>query len=188
MRETVCWWIANDKVCPHGDRCNFRHTVSETGELLPNPAPEQTMCETGVSWPSLATEQDKSETGVLSPVRQRIRHVQEVRRVTAGTIHGTGMIIVTSGLTSGNMVTMATDGFMAGTSTTTAMTGRMLGESVILALCVNTMMTTRQMRGASANLMMSGVRVKADGTMQTSAATIAKNSCGQVIHFPRQRA
>ena len=67
LRETLCWWIANDKVCPHGDRCNFRHTVSETGALLPNPAPEQTMCETGVSRPSLATEQDKSETGVLSP-------------------------------------------------------------------------------------------------------------------------
>ena len=95
---------------------------------------------------------------------------------------------------------MATDGFMAGTSTTTAMSGRTLGESAILALCVNTMMTTRQMRGASANLMMSGVRVtgkravgaraigrRADGTMQMSAATIAKNSCGQVIHFSRQR-
>ena len=68
LRETLCWWIANDKVCPHGDRwCNFRHTVSETGASLPNPAPEQTMSETGVSWPSLATEQDKSETGVLSP-------------------------------------------------------------------------------------------------------------------------
>ena len=67
MRETLCWWIANDEVCPHGDRCNFRHTVSETGALSPSPAPEQTMCETGVSWPSLATEQDKCETGVLSP-------------------------------------------------------------------------------------------------------------------------
>ena len=67
LRETLCWWIANDKVCPHGDRCNFRHTVSETGALSPSPAPEQTMCETGVSWPSLATEQDKSETGVSSP-------------------------------------------------------------------------------------------------------------------------
>ena len=66
-RETMCWWIASDKVCPHGDRCNFRHTVSETGALSPSPAPEQTMCETGVSWPSLATEQDKSETGVSSP-------------------------------------------------------------------------------------------------------------------------
>ena len=66
-RETTCWWIANDKVCPHGDRCNFRHTVSETGALSPSPAPQQTMCETGVSWPSLATEQDKSETGVSSP-------------------------------------------------------------------------------------------------------------------------
>ena len=88
------------------------------------------------------------------PVRQRIRLNQEVRRVTVGTIDGAGMTIVTSGLTSGRMVTMATDGFMAGTSTTTAIAGRMLGESVILALCVNTMMTTRQMRGACANLMM----------------------------------
>ena len=42
-RETMCWWIANDKVCPHGDRCNFRHTVS-TSALSPSPAPEQTMC------------------------------------------------------------------------------------------------------------------------------------------------
>ena len=67
LRETLCWWIANDKVCPHGDRCNFRHTVSETGALSPSDAPEQTVCETGVSWPSLATEQDKSETGVSSP-------------------------------------------------------------------------------------------------------------------------
>ena len=67
MRETLCWWIANDKVCPHDDWCNFRHTVSETGALLPNLAPEQIMCETGESWPSLATEQDKNETGVLSP-------------------------------------------------------------------------------------------------------------------------
>ena len=108
-----------------------------------------------MSWPSLATEQDKSETGVSSPGPfTNPPQIQEVRRVTAGTIHGTGMTIVTSGLTSGRMVPMATDGFMAGTSTTTAMTGRMLGESVILALCVNTMMTTRQMRGASANPMM----------------------------------
>ena len=66
-RETMCWWIANDNVCLHGDQCNFRHTVSETGALSPSPAPEQTMCETGVSWPSLAAEQDKSETGVSSP-------------------------------------------------------------------------------------------------------------------------
>ena len=64
-RETMCWWIVNDKVCPHGDQCNFRHTVSETGASSPSPTPE--MCETGVSWPSLATEQDKSKTGVSSP-------------------------------------------------------------------------------------------------------------------------
>ena len=54
------------------------------------------------------------------PVRQRIRHIQEVRRVTAGTIHGTGMTIVTSGLTSGRMVTMATDGFILGDDWTDA--------------------------------------------------------------------
>ena len=41
LRETLCWWIANDKVCPHGDRCNFRHTVSEAGALSPSPAPEK---------------------------------------------------------------------------------------------------------------------------------------------------
>ena len=128
LRESLCWWIANDKVCHHGDRCNFRHTVSETGASWPSPAPEQTVCETGVSWPGLATEQDESETGVLSPVRQRNRYIQEVQRATAGTIPGTGMTIVTSGLTSGRVVTMATDGFMAGTSTTTAITGRTLGE------------------------------------------------------------
>ena len=40
LREILCWWIANDKVYPHGDRCNFRHTVSENGALLPNPAPK----------------------------------------------------------------------------------------------------------------------------------------------------
>ena len=58
------------------------------------------------------------------------------------------------------------------------------------------MMTTRQMFGATANLMMSGVRVtgkraagaratgrRADGTTQTSAAMIARDSCGQVIAF-----
>ena len=55
LRETLCWWIANDKVCPHGDRCNFRHTVSETGASSPSPAPEQTMCATGVSSPGPST-------------------------------------------------------------------------------------------------------------------------------------
>ena len=51
LRETLCWWIANVKVCPHGYRCNFRRTESETG----------------VSWTGPAPEQDESETGVLSP-------------------------------------------------------------------------------------------------------------------------
>ena len=41
LRETLCWWIANDKVCPHGDRCNFRHTVIEEKG--------QTVSEIGVS-------------------------------------------------------------------------------------------------------------------------------------------
>ena len=48
VRETLCWWIANDKLCPHGNRCIFRHTVNETGSSSPSPAPQQTMCETGV--------------------------------------------------------------------------------------------------------------------------------------------
>ena len=158
LRETLCWWIANDKVCLHGDRCNFRHTVSEIGALLQSLAPEQCV-RLVCHGPVLRLSKTRVRPVCRRPVRQRIRHIQEVRRVTAGTNHGTGMTIVTSGLTSGRMVTMATDGFMAGTSTATAMTGRTLGESEILALCVNTMMTTRQMRGASANLMMSGVRV-----------------------------
>ena len=72
---------------------------------------------------------------------------------------------MTSGLTSGRVVDWRleewsrwqTDGFMAGMSTTTAITGRTLGESVMLAMCSNTMITTQQMRGANANLMMSGV-------------------------------
>ena len=32
LRETLCWWIANDKVCPDGDQCNFRHAVAEEKE------------------------------------------------------------------------------------------------------------------------------------------------------------
>ena len=76
-----------------------------------------------------------------------------------------------------------------------------LGWSVILVMSSNMMSTTRQMCGASANLMMSGVRVtgkravgaraigrRADGTMQTSSVLIARDSCGQVIHISRQRA
>ena len=42
LRETLCWWIANDKVCPHGNRCNFRHMVSETGALSPGPSTNPT--------------------------------------------------------------------------------------------------------------------------------------------------
>ena len=57
LRETLCWWIANDKVCPDGDRCNFRHAVAEEKE--------QMVSGTGASWPGPATEQNDS--GVLSP-------------------------------------------------------------------------------------------------------------------------
>ena len=134
------------------------------------------------------------------PVRQRIRHIQGVRRVTAGTIHGTGLTIVTSGLTSGRMVTMATDKFMDGTSTTTAITGRTLGESVTLVVSMNTTTTTRPMLGTNVNLVMSGVQVtgkraagaratvrRADGTTQTSAVMIAMDSSCQVILSSRQR-
>ena len=58
MRETPCWWIANDKVCPDGDRCNFRHVAEEK---------EQTVSGTSASWSGPATEQNDSGTGVLSP-------------------------------------------------------------------------------------------------------------------------
>ena len=59
LRETQCWWIANDKVCPDGDRCNFKHAVTEEKE--------QTVSGTGASLPSPATEQNVSGTGVLLP-------------------------------------------------------------------------------------------------------------------------
>ena len=73
LRETLCWWIANNKVCPDGDRCNFRHavtqekeqTVSGTGASWPGPATEQTVCETGVSWPGPST----NPTHPRSPTR-----------------------------------------------------------------------------------------------------------------------
>ena len=57
LRETLCWWIANDKVCPHDDRCVMAQSCTRANSV----------CETGVSWPGHATEQDESETGVLSP-------------------------------------------------------------------------------------------------------------------------
>ena len=59
LRETLCWWIVNDKVCPDGNWCNFRDAVAEENE--------QTVSETGASWPGPAREQSDSGTGVLSP-------------------------------------------------------------------------------------------------------------------------
>ena len=32
LRETLCWWIANGKTCPDGDRCNFKHVESDGGD------------------------------------------------------------------------------------------------------------------------------------------------------------
>ena len=194
LRETLCWWIANDKVCPHGDRCNFSHTVSETGALSPSPAPEQTMCETGVSWPSLATEQDKSETGLSSPGPST--NPTHRRSPTPDSWNNSWDRY--------DYRDKWTDVWKDGHGGNRWIHGwneHYHGDDWTNALCGNTMMTTRQMRGASANLMMSGVRVtgkravgaraigrRADGTMQTRAATIVKNSCRQVIHFSRQRA
>ena len=52
LRETLCWWIANNKVCPDGDRCNFKHMVTE--EKV------QTVSGTVASWRGRATEQNVS--------------------------------------------------------------------------------------------------------------------------------
>ena len=91
----------------------------------------------------------------------------KVQRVTAGTIHGTGVTIVISGPMSGRVITMATVGFVVGTSTTTTTTGRTLGASV--------------------NLVMSGVRAtekRAAGVRATgkrAAAMIVKDNSGRII-------
>ena len=53
LRETLSWWIATDKVCPDGDRCNFRHAVAEEKE--------QAVSGTGASLPGPATEQNAKE-------------------------------------------------------------------------------------------------------------------------------
>ena len=204
LRETLCWWIANDKVCPHGDRCNFRHTVSENGALSPSPAPEQTVCETGVSWPGLATEQGKSETGVLSPgPKTNPTHPTSPTRDSWNNSwdrydsRDKWTDVWKSGH-DGNRWIHGWNEHYHGDNWTDAWRER---ESVILVMCSNTMMTTRQMLGANANLMMSGVGVtgkraagaratgrRADGTTQTSAAMIARDSCGQVIHSSKRRA
>ena len=78
LRVTLCCWIANDKVCPKGDLCNFRHAVTEEKE--------KTMSGTGASCPGPATEQNDSGTGVLSSGPSlRQKNVQKVQHVTAGT-------------------------------------------------------------------------------------------------------
>ena len=53
---------------------------------------------------------------LLPSLRQNIQNIQ---RVTAGTIPGTGMTIVINGPVSERVITMATDGFMTRTTTTT---------------------------------------------------------------------
>ena len=170
LRETLCWSIANDKVCPDGVRCNFRHAVDEEKE--------QTVSGTGASWPCPATEQNDS--GVLSPGPSLgQKNIHKVQRMTAGTIPGTGMTIVINGPMSGRVITMVTDGFMAGTSTTTTTTGRTLGDSV-------TLMTSgvRATGKRAAGVRATGRR--AAGTRQTSAVLIVKDSSGRIILSSRQ--
>ena len=75
LRETLCWWIANNKVCPDGDRCNFKHMVTE--EKV------QTVSGTGVSWPSPATEQNVSGTDTIMTTA-RLTPGASVKLVTSG--------------------------------------------------------------------------------------------------------
>ena len=92
LRETLCWWIANDKVCPDGDRCNFRHAVAEEKE--------QTVSGTGASWPGPATEQSDSGTGMTivinGPMSGRV-----ITMATDGIMAGTSTTTTTTGRTLG---------------------------------------------------------------------------------------
>ena len=201
LRETLCWWIANDKVCPHGDRCNFRHTVSETGALLRNPAPEQTMCETGGSWPSLATEQDKSETGVLSPSPST--NPPQSRSPTRDSWNNSWdrydyrdkWTDVWKDGHDGNRWIHGWNEHYHGDNWTDAWRERNSGfvqqhnddnSTDAWSKCKS----DDEWRAShwETSSWSSSHWESADGTMQTSAATIAKNRCGQVIHFSRQRA
>ena len=125
------------------------------------------------------TEQDESETGVLSPGPSLRQNIQKVQRVTARTIHGIGMIIMTSGPMSGTVITIATDGFMAGTNTTTTTNGQTLGASV------NLVTGGVRATGKRAAVVRATGR-PADGTRQTSAVTIVKDSSGRIILSSRQ--
>ena len=57
--ETPCWWIANGKECFKGDRCAFKHFVSQVQG--------QTVSKTGVSSPSLSTDHDGNRMKVPLP-------------------------------------------------------------------------------------------------------------------------
>ena len=156
LRETLCWWIFNDKVCPDGDRCNFRHAVAEEKE--------QTVSGTGASWPGPATEQNDS--GVLSPGPSlRQKHPK-------GSTHD-------SWNNSWDWYDCRDKWTMAGTSTTMTTTGRTLGESVTL-----TTSGVRATGKRAAGVRATGRR--ADGTRQTSAALIVKDSSGRIILSSRQ--
>ena len=54
-RETMCWWIANHKVCPHGRSVKtLRHTVSLMVRLSPSRCTRtNNVVRHSVSWPSL---------------------------------------------------------------------------------------------------------------------------------------
>ena len=66
LRETLCWWIANDKTCPDADRCNFKHVVTDekdpafsgTGVSSPGPSVRQEHPK-GLTWDSWNNSWDK---------------------------------------------------------------------------------------------------------------------------------
>ena len=200
LRETLFWWIANDKVCPHGDRCHFRHTVSETGASSPSPTPE--MCETGVSWPSLATKQDKSETGVLSPGPST--NPPQPRSPTRDSWNNSWdrydyrdkWTDVWKDGHDGNRWTHGWNEHYYGDDWTDAWRER---NSCFVRQHNDDNSTDEwskckpddEWRASHWETRAVGARAigrRADGTIQTSAATIAKHRSGQVIHFSRQRA
>ena len=104
LRETLCWWIANDKVCPDGDRCNFKHAVTEEKE------------QTGASWLGPATEQNVSGTGVLLRGPSLIQEHPEDSTCHTGTIPGPSISTVIRPMSRKGII-VATDGHMVGTST-----------------------------------------------------------------------
>ena len=150
----------------------------------PSPAPEYTVSETGVSWPGLATEPDESETGVLSPgPSTKPIHPRSPTR--------------DSWNNSWDRYDKWTDVWKSGHGGNRWIHG--WNEHYHDDNWTDAWRATRPMLGANVNLMMSGVPVtgkraaearatgrRADGTTQTSAVMIARDSSGQVIPSSRQ--